>query len=231
MPENNDTLYQLVDLKKHFRIDGNSITVLDGLNLSIPKGLWVSLVGPSGSGKTTLLHLLGGLDKPSAGKILLGGRNLALFSRRDLSRLRRERIGFIFQSYHLFPELTALENAVLPALSFGRDRNAACRKARQLLEDFGLGKRLEHRPRELSGGEQQRVAIARALINEPQIILADEPTGNLDAAAAAEIIRILNSLRGDKQRTIVMVTHDMQLAEKTDRVIRLREGQASLHKQ
>jgi putative ABC transport system ATP-binding protein len=231
MPGSNETLYQLVDLKKHFRIDGNSITVLDGLNLSIPKGLWVSLVGPSGSGKTTLLHLLGGLDQPSDGKILLEKRDLARFSRRDLSRLRRDRIGFIFQSYHLFPELTALENAVLPALSFARDRDAACHKASQLLEDFGLGKRLEHRPRELSGGEQQRVAIARALINDPQIILADEPTGNLDTAAAAEIIRILNSLRGDKQRTIVMVTHDMQLAAKTDRVIRLREGQASLHKQ
>ena len=231
MPENNDILYQLVDLKKQFRIDGNSITVLDGLNLSIPKGLWVSLVGPSGSGKTTLLHLLAGLDKPSAGKILLEERDLARFSRRDLSRLRRDRIGFVFQSYHLFPELTALENAVLPALSFGVDRNAAYRKAKRLLEDFGLDKRLEHRPRELSGGEQQRVAIARALINDPQIILADEPTGNLDAAAAAEIIRILSSLCGDKQRSIIMVTHDMQLAGKTDRIIRLREGQASLHKQ
>ena len=137
-------------------------------------------------------------------------------------------IGFIFQSYHLFPELTALENAVLPALSFGVDRDAAYRKAKRLLEDFGLGKRLEHRPRELSGGEQQRVAIARALINDPQIILADEPTGNLDAAAAAEIIRILNSLRKSDQRTIVMVTHDQQLAAKTDLVIRLQAGKTNI---
>lgn len=231
MPENKETLYQLVELKKHFHIDGNLIKVLDGLNLNIPKGLWVSLVGPSGSGKTTLLHLLGGLDKPSAGKILLEERDLARISRRGLSQLRRERIGFIFQSYHLFPELTALENAALPALRFARDLEAAYRRASQLLDDFGLGKRLEHRPRELSGGEQQRVAIARALINDPQIILADEPTGNLDAKAAGEIIRILNSLRDDGQRTIVMVTHDMQLAGKTDCTIRLSDGQASLHKQ
>ncbi len=228
MAGNNNTLYQIVDLKKHFRIDGSSIQVLNGLNFSIPKGLWVSLVGPSGSGKTTLLHLLGGLDKPSAGQILLEDQNLARLSRRNLSRLRRDKIGFIFQSYHLFPELTAIENAVLPALYFGRDRTEACRKAGQLLGDFGLADRLEHRPRELSGGEQQRVAIARALINDPQIILADEPTGNLDAAAAAEIFRILNSLRKSDQRTIVMVTHDQQLAAKTDLVIRLQAGKASL---
>ncbi len=231
MAGTNDILYQLVDLKKHFRLDGSTIQVLNGLNFSIPKGLWVSLVGPSGSGKTTLLHLLGGLDKPSDGQILLDNQNLARLSRRNLSRLRRDKFGFIFQSYHLFPELTALENAVLPALYFGRDRNEACRKAGQLLADFGLADRLEHRPRELSGGEQQRVAIARALINDPQIILADEPTGNLDATAAAEIIRILNSLRSSGQRTIVMVTHDLQLAAKTDRIIRLQDGQASVHQQ
>ena len=228
MMENQDTLFKLVDLKKHFRLAGSSIQVLNGLNFSIPKGLWVSLVGPSGSGKTTLLHLLGGLDKPSSGQILLQGQDLAGLSSRRLSLLRREKIGFIFQSYHLFPELTALENAVLPALHFGRNREAEYQKAKELLHRFGLADRLEHRPRELSGGEQQRVAIARALINDPKIILADEPTGNLDATAAKEIIRILNSLRENQQRTIVMVTHDLELATQTDLTIRLQDGQVQV---
>ncbi|MGI6354293.1 MAG: ABC transporter ATP-binding protein [Lentisphaerae bacterium] len=217
-------LYQLQDVTKNFYLESGVIEVLRGLTLEIASGAWVALVGRSGSGKTTLLHLLGGLDKPTAGRILLDGNDITRMSAARLTSLRRKRIGFVFQSYHLFPELSAWENAVLPALHWGSDRNAAYQNARQWLHAFGLGERLQHRPRELSGGEQQRVAIARALINDPDIILADEPTGNLDATAAQGIIDILKDVRQKQGKTLIMVTHDQQLAKQADRVIRLTDG-------
>ena len=217
-------LYQLQNVTKNFHLEGGVIEVLRGLTLDIAAGAWVALVGRSGSGKTTLLHLLGGLDKPSAGHIQLDGQDIARMSAAQLTSLRRQRIGFVFQSYHLFPELTAWENAVLPALHWGRDREAAYRNARQWLHAFGLDDRLQHRPRELSGGEQQRVAIARALINDPDIILADEPTGNLDAAAARDILDILKNVHLEQGKTLIMVTHDQALASQADRVIRLADG-------
>ena len=217
-------LYQLQNVTKNFHLEGGVIEVLRGLTLDIAAGAWVALVGRSGSGKTTLLHLLGGLDKPSAGHIQLDGQDIARMSAAQLTSLRRQRIGFVFQSYHLFPELTAWENAVLPALHWGRDREAAYRNARQWLHAFGLDDRLQHRPRELSGGEQQRVAIARALINDPDIILADEPTGNLDAAAARDILDILKNVHLEQGKTLIMVTHDQALAGQADRVIRLADG-------
>ncbi len=217
-------LYQLQNVTKNFHLEGGVIEVLRGLTLDIAASAWVALVGRSGSGKTTLLHLLGGLDKPSAGHIQLDGQDIARMSAAQLTSLRRQRIGFVFQSYHLFPELTAWENAVLPALHWGRDREAAYQNARQWLHAFGLDDRLQHRPRELSGGEQQRVAIARALVNDPDIILADEPTGNLDAAAARGILDILKNVHLEQGKTLIMVTHDQALASQADRVIRLADG-------
>ncbi len=220
-------LYRLQDVRKHFLVERNRIDVLNGLNFTVDAGEWVALVGRSGSGKTTLLQLLGGLDRPSSGLIELQGRDLGKMSSRSLTELRRSVIGFVFQSYHLFPELSALENAALPALRWRTRRSEAVSRATELLGKFGLGARLAHRPRELSGGEQQRVAIARALINNPSIILADEPTGNLDRQAADEIIDIFRQLRKDQQRTVIMVTHDLRLAQAADRVITLQNGLAT----
>lgn len=217
-------LYRLLHVHKSFRLDDGVIDVLRGIDLEIGRGEWLSLVGRSGSGKTTLLHLLGTLDRPNQGEIHLDGEDLCRLPGRRLATLRRRKIGFIFQSYHLFPELSAWENALLPALYAGNDRDGAARRARQMLEDFGLGDRLHHRPRELSGGEQQRVAIARSLINSPAILLADEPTGNLDATATAEIFALLKTLKERENLTIVMVTHDQNLAARTDRRVMLKDG-------
>ncbi len=219
-------VYELREVCKSFRMPGGEIPVLKKLSLTVKRGEWVALVGRSGCGKTTLLQLLGGLDRPNSGSILLDGEDLARLSASRLTELRRTRIGFIFQSYHLFPELTSLENAVLPALHWGQDRDAATKRAREWLVRFGLKERLDHRPRELSGGEQQRVAIARALINDPDVILADEPTGNLDRKAAEGIVRILNDVRSERPKTLVMVTHDTDLAQSADRVLDLSAQQS-----
>jgi len=218
-----DFLYDIRDLHKDFRLAGAVVRVLCGLSFTVRRGEWTALVGPSGSGKTTLLHLLGGLDRPTSGAVVLEGMDLATLSARRLTALRRRRIGFVFQAYHLFPELSAWENAALPALHWGVSREGAFASAREWLERFGLGERLEHRPQELSGGEQQRVAIARALINAPDVILADEPTGNLDAAAADGIMAILAELRADGTKTLVMVTHDQALAARADTVVSLKK--------
>lgn len=209
-------IYRLDGVCRSFAMSTGSINVLNNLSFSIQRGQWVALVGRSGSGKTTLLHLMGGLDRPNAGQILLDGEDMASMRSARLTALRRKRIGFIFQSYQLFPELSSLENALLPALHWGTDRNAAEKRARTWLERFGLEKRITHRPRELSGGEQQRVAIARALINDPDIILADEPTGNLDKKAAEEIVTIIDNVRKAHDKTLVMVTHDTELAARAD---------------
>lgn len=215
-------LFCLQKVSKNFLLEGGVIQVLSDLSMQIAAGSWVALVGKSGSGKTTLLHLLGGLDQPTSGKILLDGHDLTSMSSGALTSLRRRRIGFVFQSYHLFPELTALENAALPALHWGMNLEHSYERAREWLTAFGLRDRLRHRPLELSGGEQQRVAIARALINDPDIILADEPTGNLDAGAAQAIIDILREVHLSKNKTLIMVTHDQQMAEQADKIIQLK---------
>ena len=215
------TLYTLKRVCKRFKMTGGYVEVLRDLNLTVEKGKWLALVGRSGTGKTTLLQLLGGLDKPTSGSIILDDQEIGRLSSSKLTELRRKRIGFIFQSYHLFPELNSLENAMLPALHWNQDRDAAEKHARELLEHFGLEHRLSHRPYELSGGEQQRVAIARALINNPDIILADEPTGNLDKKAADDIIRIINDVRKDSDKTLIMVTHDQELAGRADSIFNL----------
>jgi predicted ABC-type transport system involved in lysophospholipase L1 biosynthesis ATPase subunit len=182
------------------------------------------LRGASGAGKSTLLHLLGGLDTPNQGRVVLAGRDLSTLSRWDLARLRNREVGFIFQAYYLLPELDALENVCLPARMARRTAAWAEARGRELLRRVGLGDRLEHKPYELSGGEQQRVAIARALINEPDLILADEPTGNLDSHTGADIIDLLCSLRAEKQTTLVMATHDAKLAARAPRVVELVDG-------
>ena len=179
------------------------------------------------AGKSTLLHLLGGLDTPNEGEVWLGGKNLATLSRRELARLRNQEVGFIFQAYYLLPELDALENVCLPARMARTPAPVAETRGRELLARVGLADRVEHKPYELSGGEQQRVAIARALINEPDLILADEPTGNLDSHTGQEIIELLCRLRAEKQTTLVMATHDSALAARAPKVIELVDGQIS----
>ncbi|MBN2452110.1 MAG: ABC transporter ATP-binding protein [Lentisphaeria bacterium] len=214
------------DLHRHFRLEKHRIDVLQGASFLVAEGEWVALVGRSGCGKTTLLHLLGGLDRPSSGEIVCRGLAYSRLDAQARAALRRRHFGFVFQSYHLFPELSAHENVMLPALQWRRDRQAARQRAAELLAGFGLAQRLRHRPQELSGGEQQRVALARALMNEPDVILADEPTGNLDVTAAREIIAILQGLHRERRKTIVMVTHDLRLAALADRILVIREGRA-----
>lgn len=210
-------LYKLEKVCRSFRINSGVVRVLDKLELELPEGAWIALTGRSGCGKTTLLQLLGGLDRPDSGRILYRGKDdLAAMGNGELTKLRHREFGLVFQSYQLFPELTALENAALPALRWGDDRHRSAQRAAALLEAVGLGARLEHRPQELSGGEQQRVAIARALVNDPPVILADEPTGNLDAVSAAQVVEIFQRLREKEGKSIIMVTHDAKLAAKAD---------------
>lgn len=197
------------------------VEVLRGLSLEVKAGEQVFLTGPSGAGKTTLLYTLAGLEKPEGGKVLIGGRDIYGMPASKLAELRNRKIGYIFQNYHLLPELTAVENAALPAMIAGQKR---MKEATAALERVGLGHRLKHLPTELSGGEQQRVAIARAIMNEPEIIFADEPTGNLDTRNGKEIIDLLFGLAAEKKRTLIVVTHDNGLASKGDRKLIIRDG-------
>jgi len=209
---------------KTYEMGRRSLEVLRGVDLTVRHGEFLALRGASGAGKSTLLHLLGGLDHPTAGEIFFDGEKLGSFSPADVARLRNRRVGFIFQAYHLFPELDALENVCLPARLNRMPLAEAQARGRELLERVGLGARLEHRPYELSGGEQQRVAIARALINAPELILADEPTGNLDSHTGAEIIELLCALRVEKRTTLIVATHDAQVATRAPKVVQLVDG-------
>jgi ABC-type lipoprotein export system ATPase subunit len=209
---------------KTYQLGARSLEVLRGVDLDLQKGDFVALRGASGAGKSTLLHLLGGLDSPNTGEVWLAGRNLATLSRRELARVRNLEAGFIFQAYYLLPELDALENVCLPARMARLPAEEAEARGRDLLARVGLKDRVEHKPYELSGGEQQRVAIARALINEPGLILADEPTGNLDSHTGAEIIELLLSLRVERKTTLVMATHDAKLAGMAPRALELVDG-------
>jgi ABC-type lipoprotein export system ATPase subunit len=217
-------LLQARDVSKKYLIGRRSLEVLRGVNLSVTRGEFLALRGASGAGKSTLLHLLGGLDLPNSGEILFEGKNLRKLSNRALTYVRNHHIGFVFQAYHLLPELSALENVSLPARMARVSSGEAAARATQLLERVGLGQRLEHRPYELSGGEQQRVAIARALINRPEIILADEPTGNLDSHTGEEIIQLLCDLRVEGGATLVIATHDAKVAGRAPRIIELLDG-------
>ena len=213
------------DLHKRYDLGARSLEVLRGVSLEVRKGDFLALRGASGAGKSTLLHLLGGLDIPNAGEVWFSGKNLAQLSNGALSQWRNLKVGLIFQAYHLLPELDALENVCLPARILRTPAAAAEARGRELLARVGLKDRVEHRPLELSGGEQQRVAIARALINSPELILADEPTGNLDSHTGEEIMDLLCSLREEKQTTLVIATHDAHVAGRAPRVIELADGQ------
>jgi predicted ABC-type transport system involved in lysophospholipase L1 biosynthesis ATPase subunit len=205
-------------LRKTYTLNKHQVEVLKGLDLSVQSGEVVVIIGASGAGKSTLLHLLGGLDKPTGGDVIFEGKRLCEMNR---TRWRNERVGFVFQSYNLLPELDALENVCVPALVAGRHD---VERGQELLKAVGLGERFEHRPAELSGGEQQRVAIARALMNRPSLILADEPTGNLDAKTSESILDLLWQMRAETGATLVMVTHNEHVAKRGERVLEIAGG-------
>lgn len=212
------------NLSKTYRLGKRSLPVLQQVSLDVERGAFIALQGSSGAGKSTFLHLLGGLDKPDTGSIEVDGQNLATLSNSGLSRFRNERIGFIFQAYHLLPEFDALENVCIPARMSRHSVSETIQRARELLRRVGLAERMDHRPYELSGGEQQRVAIARALINEPELILADEPTGNLDSHTGEEILHLLCEIREERGATLLIATHDSKVASRAPVVIRLSDG-------
>jgi len=220
----NESLLSVRALTKSYAMARRTLQVLRGVDLEVVRGEFLALRGASGAGKSTLLHLMGGLDLPNTGDILFSGQNLAKFSEADLTAFRNRRVGFVFQSYHLLPELDALENVCLPARIARTPSDLAAARARELLSRVGLAERMDHHPSELSGGEQQRVAIARALVNGPELLLADEPTGNLDSKSGGEIIELLKNLCAERQMTLIIATHDARVAAQARRVIELIDG-------
>jgi lipoprotein-releasing system ATP-binding protein len=204
--------------------DGGELVVLDGVEIRVAPGEVVAIVGASGAGKSTLLQLLGALDRPTAGEVLLGGEPITRLEDRALAAIRNRRIGFVFQFHHLLQEFTALENVMMPQLIAGVDRKAAASRARDLLGSVGLGQRLSHKPWQLSGGEQQRVAVARALANRPLVLLADEPSGNLDHVTSAQLHDLFFKLRDEYGVAMVLATHNRELADRADRVLQMSEG-------
>jgi putative ABC transport system ATP-binding protein len=221
------TIISTSNLTKVYGSGVTAVTALDHVSISIRPGEFVAVMGPSGCGKSTLLHLLGGLDKASEGSVSVDGHNLNDLDDDSLTELRRRKMGFIFQFYNLIPVLTALENAALPVTLDGVRSAEAQKKASEWLTRFGLGDRLSHRPDQLSGGQQQRVAIARALVAEPQLVLADEPTGNLDTKSSDEIAGLLRQVSKEFGRAVVMVTHDPRIAAYADRIIFLKDGKVA----
>jgi len=211
------------DLTKEYVLKSETVRALRGVSFDVPEGDFVAIMGPSGSGKSTLLNLLGCLDKPTSGSLLLGDDDIASMSDDELAEIRSERIGFVFQSYNLIQQLTVVENIQVPLYYQGRLGSDERRRAVQLAERVGLADRLDHRPAQLSGGQQQRVAIARSLVNDPFFVLADEPTGNLDSATTEEILTIFDQLNAEG-RTIILVTHEDFVAERAKRIVRLKDG-------
>ncbi|HEX8130443.1 MAG TPA: ABC transporter ATP-binding protein [Pyrinomonadaceae bacterium] len=225
----NHSLIETHEVSKHYRMGTTTVVALDRVSVAVGEGEFVALLGTSGSGKSTLLNLIGGLDRPTAGEVIFDGRSLAPFTKREMARYRRRSVGMIFQNFNLIMTMTAAENVEL-ALAFGglagRDRE---RRAGELLERVGLGERADHRPAELSGGEQQRVAIARALANRPRVLLADEPTGNLDSTRARELLSLLREMVTGDRLTVIMVTHDRDLADQfADRTIQMKDGKVEV---
>jgi putative ABC transport system ATP-binding protein len=217
-------MMELVEVTKVYQQGRRTVQAVRGVSLAVAAGEFVSIMGPSGSGKSTLMHLMGALDTPTTGKAIFMGRDLAAMSDRERSLLRRTRIGFIFQFFNLLPTLTAVENVALPLLLAGKRRSIALSESSLSLDRVGLAHRAEHFPEEMSGGEMQRVAVARALVSEPEAILCDEPTGNLDSANSAEILELLRSLPKSGKRSVVMVTHDKSAAAYGDRLVTIRDG-------
>jgi putative ABC transport system ATP-binding protein len=226
-PEATSAALETRDLTKVYGQGETAVHALDGVSLEIPRGQMVAIMGPSGSGKSTLLHLLGALDTPSSGEILLAGQRYDGLGDGELTRLRRDRIGFVFQFFNLLPSLSAEENVLLPGLIAGRRDDETRSRARALLERVGLEGRAHHLPSELSGGEQQRVSIARALLGEPEIVLADEPTGNLDTRSSGDVLGLLRELNEAEGQTLVLVSHDPAAAATAGRVVFLRDGKVA----
>ena len=223
MNEGDKSLVRARGLRKEYGREEGLVRAVDEVDLDVAKGETLAVMGPSGCGKSTLLHLLGGLDRASSGELSLAGRRIDQMGEKGLAELRRSAVGFVFQAFHLMDELTAQENVELPALLGGRSPRAARQRASELLDQVGLADRAGHLPSALSGGQRQRVAIARALANEPLVVLADEPTGNLDSAATLEVLRLFESLHSAGQ-TFVIVTHDERIAATADRLITMRDG-------
>ncbi len=219
------------ELTKIYRTATSEVVVFDGVNLVIPKGRLIAVIGPSGAGKSTLLHLLGGLDEPTQGEVLFKGQEIFKMNSTDLARFRNRHVGFVFQFHHLLPEFTAMENAMMPRLIRGDGKTATEPDAKRLLERVGLSHRLDHKVGELSGGEQQRVAIARALIGCPELLLADEPTGNLDFRTADSIFRMIRELHAERGLTSLLVTHNEKLAVQCDEVWQLEGGALAQHRE
>ncbi|MFA5389393.1 MAG: ABC transporter ATP-binding protein [Candidatus Omnitrophota bacterium] len=219
------------NIHKTYKDGKRELHVLKGVSLEVKKDEVIAIVGPSGAGKSTLLHILGGIDKPDSGKVFLDTTDFYSLDDSKRARARNQKIGFVFQFYHLLPEFTALENVTLPGLikasAVGRKAQGIKNRAEVLLEDMGLAKRMHHRPSELSGGEQQRVAIARALINNPKVLLCDEPTGNLDSEMGQEILNILFNLNKKNKTAIIIVTHDKEIAGRAHRIVEMKDGRMS----
>ncbi|HSB30080.1 MAG TPA: ABC transporter ATP-binding protein [Candidatus Sulfobium mesophilum] len=220
----NEVLIRTIDVTKSFRTEAGDLKVLKGIDLSIRKGEMLGVIGASGAGKSTLLQILGALDKPTSGKVQFKGRDIASMDDNSLARLRNTSIGFVFQFHHLLPEFNSIENAMFPAIISGMSFPAAEKKAKALLDELGLSERVRHRPGELSGGEQQRVAVARALIQDPEVVLADEPTGNLDTATGNDLFELFLDLNERKGITFVVVTHNKSLSDRCHRVVEMADG-------
>jgi putative ABC transport system ATP-binding protein len=219
-----EPIIRVIDLHKYYVLKGEIVKALKGINLEIYRGEYISILGPSGSGKTTLFNMIGGLDKPTKGKVYIEGIDIYSLPDRKLAYFRNRKLGYVFQTYNLIPYLTALDNVALPMVFAGVPRKERIEKAKKLLEAVGLGERLHHRPFELSGGQQQRVAVARALANDPEIILADEPTANLDLVTGKQIINLLKEISLSRGVTVITNTHDLKMIDVSDRVVYIRDG-------
>lgn len=217
-------IIEITDVKKIYEMGDQTVHALRGVNININKNEYVALMGPSGSGKSTLMNMLGCLDTPTSGTYLLNSNNVGTMEDDELAEIRNKEIGFVFQTFNLIPRLSSLENVALPLVYAGMKKNARLEKAYQVLESVGLGDRVYHKPNELSGGQRQRVAIARALVNDPSIILADEPTGNLDSKTSIEIMALFEKIHNNGN-TVILVTHEPDIAEHAHRIIRLKDGQ------
>ena len=218
------SILELQNVNKTYQLDSQKLEVLKNINLKVEKGDFIAIMGPSGSGKSTLMHIIGCLDTTSSGKVIFENRDVSGLSETDLAQIRNRKVGFVFQTFNLIPRTTALANVELPLVYKGLDIEERKKRAQEVLEKFGLGSRIYHFPNQLSGGEQQRVAIARALVTQPLIILADEPTGNLDSKTGAEIIKIFQDLN-KAGNTVILVTHDKDIAEHAKKIIRIQDGQ------
>ncbi len=216
-------LIQIHNIKRNFALGGETVYVLKGINLEINKGEYVALMGPSGSGKSTLMNLLGCLDTPTSGSYILNGKDVSKMHDDDLAEIRNKEIGFVFQTFNLLPRTTALDNVALPMIYAGYSKQERMARAKEVLTQVNLADRMDHQPNQLSGGQRQRVAIARALVNKPSIILADEPTGNLDSKTSVEIMKLFGDIHA-QGNTVILVTHEEEIAEYAHRIIRLKDG-------